>query len=68
MILSILGIGLIAAGAYVLYYNGYFFNKNKKIAQVGDIKVTSTKPLHLSPSAGGWAIGIGVVLLIIGMI
>lgn len=68
MILGILGLACIAAGVYILYYNGYFLKKDEKIAQVGDVKVTRSKAIYLSPAFGAGAIGVGVLLLILGML
>ncbi len=68
MILGIIGIASIAAGAYVLYTNGFFLKKDEKIAQVGDVKVTKAKSFYLSPAFGAGAIAVGVILLIIGML
>jgi uncharacterized membrane protein YidH (DUF202 family) len=63
-LLVILGILLIAAGALIIAYHGFSFNKNQKIAQVGDLKIKTTTPIYLSPTAGGIIIGIGVLLLL----
>lgn len=60
----ILGILCIVAGVLIIAYHGFTFNKNQKIAQVGDLKLKVNKPIYLSPTAGGVIIGVGILFLI----
>lgn len=64
-LLTVLGIIFIVAGSLIITYNGFNFNKDQKIAQVGDKKLTISKPIYLSPTAGGVIIGAGVILLLL---
>lgn len=64
-ILTILGIVLIVAGALIVFYHGFTYKKNEKIAQVGDVNVKLPKPIYFSPTAGWVLIGVGILLLIL---
>ena len=64
-ILTILGIAFIVVGALIVFYHGFTYKKNEKIAQVGGLDVKVPKPIYFSPTAGWVLIGLGILLLIL---
>lgn len=63
--LVIVGILLIALGAFVLVRGGSYTSK-KDVLKVGDLKVTADEKESIPPWAGGIAIVGGVVLIAAG--
>lgn len=63
--LVIVGILLIALGAFVLVRGGSYTSK-KDVLKVGDLKVTADEKESIPPWAGGIAIIGGVVLIAAG--
>jgi hypothetical protein len=60
------GIALIIFGIAVFAYQGFSYTKQEKIAQIGNIQVTSDvqKTVYFSPLAGGVSLLAGVLLIV----
>jgi len=67
--MSIAGVALIVAGALGLAYGGFSFTKNTTQAKLGPIElsVKEKQSIDVPTWAGGGAIVIGGVLLVLGM-
>jgi hypothetical protein len=59
---------LIVLGIAAFAYQGFSYNKQEQIAQIGDVKITAIKheTVYLPPILGGLALVAGVTLLIFG--
>jgi uncharacterized membrane protein len=64
----IVGILLVILGILALSYQGFSYTTQDKVAEIGSLKVidTSDKYLKFPPYLGGLALGVGLVLLVIG--
>lgn len=64
-IISLVGILLIILGIASLAYNGITYNKQEKIAQFGEVQITSNtkKTINIPPLAGGVSIAAGIILV-----
>ena len=64
----IVGVLLIILGAAALVFQGITYTTHEKILEVGPIKATAEKErtVPLPPILGGLALGLGVVLLVMG--
>ena len=64
--LSLVGILLLAAGAFILF-RGATYSSKDEVLRVGDVKATVESKKAVPTWAGGVAIVAGVVLLAAGM-
>lgn len=69
-ITTIAGIILIVVGILALSYQGFYYTKREKIAQIGEINVTAEtqKAIEFPPILGGLCLVAGIALVIIGRI
>lgn len=67
-ITSLVGILLILVGIVVFAYQGFTYTKQEKVAQIGDLQVTTEteKRVNLPPILGGLALVAGLVLVVVG--
>ncbi len=65
---SIIGILLIIVGILLFVYEGFTYNKQEQIAQIGDVHVVENhqETIYLPPIYGGLALLAGVILVVIG--
>ena len=63
--LGILGWILVVAGIVVLALGGFSYVKERNTAQVGPIEVGTVKKGFVPPVAGGVALVIGIVLVVV---
>jgi hypothetical protein len=65
---SIIGILLIIAGILLFVYEGFTYNTQEQIAQIGDVHILESqqKTVYLPPVYGGMALLAGVILVVIG--
>jgi uncharacterized membrane protein HdeD (DUF308 family) len=65
---TLLGIILIILGVLALGYQGFTYNKQEKVAQIGDVKITADKEktIYFPPILGGAALLAGIVLVVVG--
>ncbi len=63
---TIVGIVLIAVGAF-LFYRGGSFTTNREVLKVGDLKVTAQERQPIEPWVAGAAVVGGLVLVASGM-
>jgi len=63
---GIIGIILIIFGIITLAYQGFTYTKQEKVAQFGDLQVTSEtqKTVHVPPLLGGLSLAVGIFLII----
>jgi len=63
---SVVGILLIIFGIATFAYKGFSYNKEEKVAEIGDLKLTAqeTKTVYFPPILGGLSIAAGIVLVI----
>jgi hypothetical protein len=66
-LISLVGIVLIIFGIGVLGYKGFTYKTQEKVAQIGDLQVTTQNENHVyfPPVIGGASIVIGIVLIAI---
>ena len=66
--MRVLGIILIIAGALALAYQGITYKKQEKLIDLVPITVDAQKEetIPLPPWVGGGALGLGVVLVLVG--
>ena len=64
----VIGVVLIVLGGVALVFQGITYTTHQKILEVGPLKATAAteRPIPLPPILGGLALGVGVVLLIVG--
>ncbi len=64
----LVGVILIILGVVALAYQGITYTTREKILQVGPIEATkkTEKTIPLPPILGGAALGVGIVLIVIG--
>lgn len=64
----VVGIVLIVLGALALAYQGITYTTQEKVLDVGPFKATveTEKTIAVPPFAGGLAVAVGVVLVIVG--
>lgn len=64
--INLVAIILILFGIFTLGYNRYTYTTKEKVAEIGNVEVTAEKEktIYLSPTMGGVAIGVGLILLI----
>lgn len=67
-LINIIGILLILSGIAVLGYHGFTYTKQEKIAQFGNVQVTSNtkQTVYFPPILGGVSIVAGIVLVFLG--
>lgn len=63
---AILGLVLIAVGAFV-YFRGGSFTTREDVLKVGDLKVSADKTHPIAPWVAGVAVLAGAVLVVTGM-
>jgi uncharacterized membrane protein YidH (DUF202 family) len=59
----LLGIVLIIFGVVVLAYGGLSYTKSRHSTDIGPVQVSTSKKGFITPTAGGIAVIVGVVLL-----
>jgi hypothetical protein len=66
--LMLVGLILAILGALMLAYQGVTYFTTEKVVDVGPVEVTAQKEnyLPLPPILGGVALGVGVLLLVVG--
>lgn len=66
-ILSLFGILLMIGGIVALCYQGFTYNKQEKIAQIGEVTVTAEHPktVYIPPILGGLCVLSGLVLIVV---
>ena len=66
--ITILGIVLIAFGAFLLASQGITYTKTEKVLDIGPIQATTQrqKTIPISPVAGGLILAAGVLLVVAG--
>ncbi len=66
--LMLVGIILIILGVVALAYHGITYTTREKVLQLGPIEATkkTEKTIPLPPVLGGAALGVGIVLIVIG--
>ncbi len=64
----LVGVILIILGVVALAYQGITYTTREKVLQVGPIEATkkTEKTIPLPPILGGAALGVGIVLIVIG--
>ncbi|HEV2524112.1 MAG TPA: DUF3185 domain-containing protein [Gammaproteobacteria bacterium] len=69
-ITNIAGILLIVLGILSLAYQGVTYTTQKKVAEIGDLKITADteKTISFPPVLGGLSIIAGVVLVVVARI
>lgn len=69
-ITNIAGILLIVLGILSLAYQGVTYTTQKKVAEIGDLKITANteKTISFPPILGGLSIVAGVVLVVVARI
>jgi uncharacterized membrane protein HdeD (DUF308 family) len=67
---NIIGVILIIIGIGALTYQGFSYNKEEKVAQIGNVQITAKTKENVvfPPLLGGLCLVSGVVLLIVGRI
>lgn len=67
-IVSLVGILLIIFGIITLGYQGMTYTKKEKIAEIGNVQVTTNtqKTIYFPPILGGLSLVAGVILVLIG--
>jgi hypothetical protein len=63
---SILGIALIAVGAFV-FFRGGSFTTRKDVIKIGDLKVSADEEHPIAPWVAGVAVLAGAVLVVTGV-
>jgi drug/metabolite transporter (DMT)-like permease len=63
---SILGIALIAVGAF-LFFRGGSFTTRKDVIKIGDLKVSADEEHPIAPWVAGVAVLAGAVLVVTGV-
>jgi hypothetical protein len=63
--LALLGWFLIAVGVIILGMRGISYTKERETARVGPLEVSATRRGFVPPVAGGAALLVGVVLLVV---
>lgn len=68
--INILGILLILVGIAALSYQGFNYTKQEKVAEIGDLKITTEtqESITFPPLLGGLSLATGIILLVIGRI
>lgn len=64
---NLIGIILVIAGIAILGYRGYTYKTQEKIAQIGDVQITSEqdKTVSIPPVVGGAMVVAGLLLVLI---
>ena len=68
--LSICGILLIIFGIVALGYEGFTYHKHEKVAQIGDVEISTSKEhtIYFPPYLGGASLAAGLALVVISRI
>lgn len=68
--LTIIGTVLIVVGIVAASYQSFTYPKQEKIMEIGSLKITNDtdKTINIPPVAGGLAIAVGLILVIVGRI
>jgi len=66
-IINVFAILLIIFGIASLAYNGFTYTSREKVVEIGSLEVSADtqKTVYLSPTVGGIALAVGVVLLVL---
>jgi hypothetical protein len=66
--LIVIGLILVLIGGLALAYQGFTYVTHEKVVDVGPVQVTAEKQnfVYLPPALGGVALGVGVLLMILG--
>jgi hypothetical protein len=61
---------MIVFGIFALTYQGFWYTKQEKVAQIGPMQVTANTehPVYFPPFLGGLLIAGGIVVLVVGRI
>lgn len=64
-LISLVGVLLIIFGIVTLGYQGFTYTTRDKVAEIGNVQVTTEKEqtVYLSPAAGGISLVAGIVLV-----
>jgi hypothetical protein len=64
----VVGILLLAVGVGMLAYQGISYTRHEEVAKLGPVRVTTEerKTIPLPPLLGAAAIGLGVILIVVG--
>lgn len=67
-LVNVVAILLIIFGIVTLGYNGFTYNKEEKVAQIGSVQITAQNPktIFIPPVVSGVSIAVGIILLAIG--
>ena len=67
-IINLAGVLLIIFGIIVLGYQGMTYTKKDKIAEIGDVQITTNtqKTIYFPPVVGGLSLVAGVILILAG--
>ncbi len=67
-ITTTIGLILILLGILTFVYQGFTYTKQEKVAQLGDLNVTTSKQetVHFPPLLGGLSLAVGIVLVVVG--
>ena len=68
-VISLIGIFLIIVGIVGFSYKYFSYTTDEKVAEIGNIKVTTEqeKRVVISPLLSGASLAVGIVLVIVGM-
>jgi hypothetical protein len=66
---ALLGLILIGLGVLALIYRGIPYKDREQVLDVGPLKATleTEKRIEIPPGIGAGAVGVGVILLILGL-
>lgn len=67
-IITTLGLIFILAGMLTFVYQGFTYTKQEKVAQLGDVNITTSKQetVHFPPLLGGLSLAVGIILVVVG--
>ncbi|MBA3661520.1 MAG: DUF3185 domain-containing protein [Gammaproteobacteria bacterium] len=67
MLINLFAMILIIFGITSLAYNGFTYTSREKVAEIGSLELSADteKTVYLSPVAGGVALAVGLILIII---
>lgn len=69
-VITVAGIILIIFGIATFAYKGITYTKQEKVAQLGNLELTSNdqKTIYFPPVLGGLSIAAGIILVVVGRI
>ncbi len=67
-VITVLGVVLLLFGIVTLTYQGFTYNKQDAIAQIGQVTITAEHPhtIYFPPILGGLCVLAGLVLVVVG--